>query len=506
MADVPTANLGLTKPEVGASRATWGVKTNANWDGVDAIFAPGGTGTAVGMRIGVGKKLIVEGTIEGAGGAAGIITGAIVDKAVTYAKIQDISATDKVLGRATAGAGTVEEIPLTGAGRALIGAVDLAAQQAILGVGGAAPVSVTSSDPGAAAAPFWTLDRNSASPAVGDELGHVQFAGRDSIAAAVNYSALGSRIIDPVARDGALGLWSLVTGVATRSFEVWKGIFANTLADKGPGTINVIGLYQSGSPTALIPRGHIDGLIMTNATDVANDITVGAGETTASQADYLLRLAAPITKRLDAAWAVGDAQGGLDTGTKAGDTWYHVYLIARIDTGVVDVLFSTGATTPTAMPTGYTKSRRIGAVFNAAGTGIAPFEQLADWFEWVTPFIDIDDSSPGTTAKTRTLTVPLGVRTMADITPFQRSGTNTPTTITSVSSLQTVDQAVQSAAAGGLNFPGTVGGGIVDRWSVGGRMFVRTNLSSRIRTRADDATTKTGIITNGYIDFRGRNA
>ncbi|MCD6162622.1 MAG: hypothetical protein J7K40_09450 [candidate division Zixibacteria bacterium] len=45
-----------------------------------------------------------------------------------------VSATDKLLGRSTAGAGVVEEIPLTAAGRALIDDADTAAQRATLDV------------------------------------------------------------------------------------------------------------------------------------------------------------------------------------------------------------------------------------------------------------------------------------------------------------------------------------------------------------------------------------
>ena len=59
----------------------------------------------------------------------------IANSAVTYAKIQNVSATDKVLGRSTAGAGAVEEIACTAAGRALIDDADAATQRATLGLG-----------------------------------------------------------------------------------------------------------------------------------------------------------------------------------------------------------------------------------------------------------------------------------------------------------------------------------------------------------------------------------
>lgn len=71
--------------------------------------------------------------IASSGGSAPAIS--LNDAGVTYAKIQNISATDKVLGRVTAGAGVVEEITCTAAGRALLDDADAATQRTTLGVG-----------------------------------------------------------------------------------------------------------------------------------------------------------------------------------------------------------------------------------------------------------------------------------------------------------------------------------------------------------------------------------
>ncbi len=91
----------------------------------------------------------IYGDIEIASGALNIrdniiVTGNIADDQVTFAKLQNI-ATNKLLGRSTAGSGNVEEIDLTAAGRALLDDADATAQRTTLGLGTAATLNVPSS-------------------------------------------------------------------------------------------------------------------------------------------------------------------------------------------------------------------------------------------------------------------------------------------------------------------------------------------------------------------------
>jgi hypothetical protein len=72
--------------------------------------------------------------------------------------------------------------------------------------------------------------------------------------------------------------------------------------------------------------------------------------------------------------------GGLDTGTEANSTWYWFYIIYNPVTTAVSSLLSI-STTPT-LPSGYTYSILVGAVYNDAGGDFVAFYQKGKRVMW----------------------------------------------------------------------------------------------------------------------------
>lgn len=97
-----------------------------------------------------------------------------------------------------------------------------------------------------------------------------------------------------------------------------------------------------------------------NSTDANNDVDCSAGVFEFDDGTGKA-IATAMTKQLDAAWAAGDDAGGLDTGSKASGTIYHIHAIWNPTSSLSDFLFSLSATAPT-MPSGYTKSTWLGSI------------------------------------------------------------------------------------------------------------------------------------------------
>ena len=259
-----------------------------------------------------------------------------------------------------------------------------------------------------------------------------------------------------------------------------------------------------GRSLAGLPRSYLAGLTLSNnGTDATNDIdvAVGAARDDGNAADLVL--ASALTKRLDAAWAVGTNQGGLDTGSIANGT-YHIWLIKRPDTGVVDVLFSASASSPT-MPANYTLKRRIGSILRESAA-IVGFDQKGDEFLRKATVLDVAANNPGTSAVTRTLSVPTGLRVWA---LMHAQLTNVGTGVTAfglISELDRNDEAVGSTTAP-LSTNANVANAAGNAASATQRLTIRTNTSAQVRSRlnASDASVTFYIATVGWIDRRGRD-
>ena len=124
-----TANGSLSAEQALGSLAT-GILKSTTVTGVVSIAAAGTDYAAASHT-----HVLADITDEGALAALNTVGTAQIDNdAVTYAKIQNVSATDKLLGRSSVGAGDVEEITCTAAGRALIDDAAASDQRTTLGL------------------------------------------------------------------------------------------------------------------------------------------------------------------------------------------------------------------------------------------------------------------------------------------------------------------------------------------------------------------------------------
>ncbi len=267
----------------------------------------------------------------------------------------------------------------------------------------------------------------------------------------------------------------------------------------GAGKINV-GMIAVG-----VMRGYIDGLITSRASTTT--ATVGVGCARDSTDTYSLYLSAATTKTLQSsgAWTAGTGNNGLDTGAAANTTWYHVWVISTATGGSVDVLFSTSATAPT-MPATYTLKRRIGSFLTDGSAHLILWTQVGNEFFWDVPVADVAASNPGTSAVTRTLTVPTGVRVKANISVSIVGSTSSTD---SADGVYISDLSVTDTAASVTVFnPAYEASSATTSLKLGVSGACWTNTSAQVRSRLQTsaAGTTLRIGTNGWTDPRGQNA
>ena len=210
--------------------------------------------------------------------------------------------------------------------------------------------------------------------------------------------ANGGRVtIDPNASETINGASSLI---------IEDGQTAFIICDGSAFFASVSGAANSGLQLQGLKQGVI---LSNNVADAVNDIDISVGWAASDVSPYyVMSLTSGITKRLDAAWSVGSGNGGLDTGSVSANATYHIWLIQRSDTGVVDVLFSLSATAPT-MPANYDRKRRIGSVIRSVGTILAFVQVSVNKFVLAVPFV-MRNSVVALASSLLTAAVPAGIQ------------------------------------------------------------------------------------------------
>lgn len=247
---------------------------------------------------------------------------------------------------------------------------------------------------------------------------------------------------------------------------------------------------------SMLPRSYLAGFgLSNNSGDATNDIDIAVGECKDSTNVEDIVLTSALTKRLDANWAVGTNQGGLDTGAVANGT-YHVWAIKRSDTGVEDVLFSTSASSPT-MPTNYDYKRCIGSILREGGA-IVGFVQYGDTFLRKVPINSIDVTNPGTSAVDRVLHVPVGRVVEAIIAVQMRAVGTAQQRVLITAKAQTDTAAAAEVFSTSDGDATSESGGMA-------RVFTDTAATIRSRHQASAAGDVFRIVTHGWVDRRGRD-
>lgn len=264
-------------------------------------------------------------------------------------------------------------------------------------------------------------------------------------------------------------------------------------------TTRVLTVQDQNITVGALARSYLAGLTMSTAGGSAT-MTTAAGQATDSTNVAMMALASA-TGKTTSAWAVGSGNGGLDTGAIANTTWYHFYLIMRLDTSVVDVLISLSASAPT-MPANYTLKRRIGSGLTNGSAQWVAFIQYGDDYYLSVPVQDISAANPGTAAVTRVLaSLPSGVKVKALLNVgLVIGGTSTDVYL---SSLDTTDAAASATAAPLGQLSETTASGQAVGYT---EVYTDTSQSIRSRISNSDASTTLRIVTLGWQDRRGRDS
>lgn len=255
------------------------------------------------------------------------------------------------------------------------------------------------------------------------------------------------------------------------------------------------------------PRGYIAGCILSNNSgDTANDIDVTAGVCRDSTNSFNIDLSALTGKQLDANWAPGSTAGMRNSGVAIANGTYHIYAVAKAN-GTADVYAHTSTTVATVLTalqaesggSAYIYARLIGSIVRTAGaSGIVQFMQVGDNFVFTTSVADVSGATSSTTGALKTLLqVPLGIKVLATmmLSASDGGGANAGLLVSSPDSTGTRDGAATDNCS--LRVPASNVAGCTTE--------VRTDTSAQIFVDASTSSLTYSLRTFSYKHPRGKD-
>lgn len=285
-------------------------------------------------------------------------------------------------------------------------------------------------------------------------------------------------------------------GAFTANFNLYKPAVGETgwgaLVDTNWDTIDA-------NLTNGLPRQYRSGCATTLSGGTPSTvISIAVGDLQDAGNAGAIRLASTLTKNINATWLVGSGNGGLASALiLTASTWYHLYLIKRTDTQVVDAYFDT-STSAANIPPNYTLFRRIASVRTDANKLICEYLQTGRLFQWTRTeaglnALALDTAASGTNVGTITMTVPLGIKVRARLNSVCNSGGATDFVLFK-------DPDIPDLAPSATVIP-LASYGISSASQVAVQLDTMTNASSQINFRAT-ANTGLKVCTLGWFDFQ----
>lgn len=161
---------------------------------------------------------------------------------------------------------------------ALISSANAFTQPQTITVPGNLALTLISTDAGAATAPTLKLFRDSSSPAIGDELGQIDFTGRNSAGVDRTFGFVDCIVTDTTntSEDSQVRIVTSLAGSQQAALIAQAGIIVgSTTVDKGVGTLNAsAGLFVSGHGTIAQHQVSFNNTYTTLGTILPQDDTI----------------------------------------------------------------------------------------------------------------------------------------------------------------------------------------------------------------------------------------